>query len=323
MHIRAIETENINLTCKNIDFIVKSFKRIIVGGDFMLLTHIINKKDVDKSINSFLTNNLDISSRLLNKLINNKKVLINKKICDTRNIPHLNDILTIDFSTVEDNSNVVPSKMDLDIVYEDEWFLIINKPAGIPIHPSRSHFENSLSNGVRFYFDTIGLQKKIRPVNRLDLDTSGLVIFAKCEYIQECFIRQMSSNLFQKEYLCLVNGSLMPKTGTIDLPISRKSGSIIERCVDLKNGQPSITYYKVIKEFPSYSLVKCKLGTGRTHQIRVHMANIGHPLLGDTLYGTRSTFIDRQALHSYKIKCIHPISKKPLTFEASLPSDLL
>ena len=289
----------------------------------MKLIYKINENDNGKSINSILINNLDFSSRLLTKLIKNKQIFVNEKICDTRNIANLNDILTIDFSTLEDNSNVVPSKMNLDIVYEDEWFLIINKPAGIPIHPSRLHFENSLSNGVRFYFDTIGLQKKIRPVNRLDLDTSGLVIFAKCEYIQECFIRQMSSKLFQKEYLCLVNGYLTPKTGTINLPISRKSGSIIERCIDLKNGQPSITFYRVIKEFPSYSLVECKLGTGRTHQIRVHMASIGHPLLGDTLYGNCSTFINRQALHSYKIKCIHPISKKPLTFEASLHCYLL
>lgn len=287
----------------------------------MFLTYKIDEDDVDKSFNNVLINNLDFSSRLLTKLIRNKQIFVNEKICDTRDVTNLGDILTIDFSTPEDNSNVVPSKMDLEIVYEDEWFLVLNKPAGIPIHPSRLHFENSLSNGVRFYFDAIGLQKKIRPVNRLDLDTSGLVIFAKCEYIQECFIRQMSSKVFQKEYLCLVNGSLTPKTGTIDLPISRKTGSIIERCVDLKNGQPSITYYRVIKEFSSYSLVECKLETGRTHQIRVHMASKGHPLLGDTLYGSCSTLIDRQALHSYKIKCVHPISKKPLIFEADLPSD--
>lgn len=287
----------------------------------MFLTYKIDEDDADKTFNNVLINNLDFSSRLLTKLIRNKQIFINEKICDTRNVTNLGDTLTIDFSTPEDNSNVVPSKMDLEIVYEDEWFLVVNKPAGIPIHPSRLHFENSLSNGVRFYFDAIGLQKKIRPVNRLDLDTSGLVIFAKCEYIQECFIRQMSSKVFQKEYLCLVNGSLTPKTGTIDLPISRKTGSIIERCVDLKNGQPSITYYRVIKEFSSYSLVECKLETGRTHQIRVHMASKGHPLLGDTLYGSCSTLIDRQALHSYKIKCVHPISKKPLIFEADLPSD--
>lgn len=287
----------------------------------MFLTYKIDEDDVDKSFNNVLINNLNFSSRLLTKLIRNKQIFVNDKICDTRDVTNLGDTLTIDFSTPEDNSNVVPSKMDLEIVYEDEWFLVVNKPAGIPIHPSRLHFENSLSNGVRFYFDAIGLQKKIRPVNRLDLDTSGLVIFAKCEYIQECFIRQMSSKVFQKEYLCLVNGSLTPKTGTIDLPISRKTGSIIERCVDLKNGQPSITYYRVIKEFSSYSLVECKLETGRTHQIRVHMASKGHPLLGDTLYGSCSTLIDRQALHSYKIKCVHPISKKPLSFEADLPSD--
>ncbi len=177
----------------------------------MKLFYKITKTDNNKSINTILANNLNISTRLLNKLINEQKILINNQICDTRNIPHLKDILTIDFSTPEDNSNVIPTKMDLDIVYEDEWLLVINKPAGIPIHPSRLHFKDSLSNGIRFYFDKIGLHKKIRPVNRLDLDTSGLVIFAKCEYIQECFIRQMKTSTFQKEYLCLVEGFLDTK----------------------------------------------------------------------------------------------------------------
>lgn len=131
----------------------------------------------------------------------------------------------------------------------------------------------------------------------------------------------MASNLFKKEYLCLVDGLFNEKSGTIDLPISRKPGSIIERTIN-ENGKNSITHYEVLKEFDNYSLVHCKLKTGRTHQIRVHMQAIGHPILGDTLYGSMSDLISRQALHSSKIECIHPITKNNLTFIAYLPNDM-
>lgn len=288
----------------------------------MKLKYKIKENSIGQSFNQILTNELNISTRLLTKLIKSKKISINKDICDTRNPVNLGDIIEIDFDFPEDNSNILPTQMNLDIIYEDDWFLVINKPAGIPIHPSRLHYTDSLSNGIKFYFDSIGLAKKIRPVNRLDLDTSGLVIFAKCEYIQEAFAKQMANKTFQKEYLCFVNGFLKQKIGTIHLPIARKAGSIIERCIDKNSGQPSITHYEVIKEFSNNSLVRCQLETGRTHQIRVHMSAIGHPLLGDTLYGTTSKLIHRQALHSYRISCIHPVSKKNLVFESELPLDM-
>lgn len=221
----------------------------------------------------------------------------------------------------EDNNNIVPKQMVLNIIYEDEWLLVLNKPSGIAIHPSILHYDNSLSNGVRYYFDQIHLRKKVRPVNRLDRDTSGIVIFAKCEYIQEQFIKQMACGIFEKEYLCFVDGILPLKEGTIDLPIKREEGSIIERCID-PLGQKAITHYQVLKEFSSYSLVQCKLETGRTHQIRLHMKAINHPILGDTLYSTPSSLIYRQALHSSKINCIHPITKTKLTLFSSLPEDM-
>lgn len=288
----------------------------------MKLEYKIKEEDSQKSIHSLLINKLNLSTRLLTKLIKHQKIFINQEKCDTRNIAYKGDLLAIHFDISEDNSNIVPTPMDLTILYEDTWFLVVNKPAGIPIHPSRLHYTNSLSNGIKYYFDTIGLSKKIRPVNRLDLDTSGLVIFAKCEYIQECFIQQMANHTFKKEYLCLIEGCLKPKNATINLPIGRKNGSIIERWIDPLHGHPSITHYKVIKEFKNFSLIACQLETGRTHQIRVHLAAIGHPLLGDTLYGTASPFIQRQALHSYKISCMHPISKKNLAFEMDLPCDI-
>ena len=278
-------------------------------------------KTNEQTINQILQNELQISSRLLYKLIKMQKILLNNKICDTRSITNAGDIITIDFNYEEDNSNIVPTQMNLDIVFEDDWLLIINKPAGIAIHPSILHYSDSLCNGIRFYFDKIGLKKKVRPVNRLDLNTSGLVVFAKCEYIQECLISQMKSNVFKKDYLAICDGIFEDKVGVIDLPIARKENSIIERCIS-EDGQISITHYEVLKEFDNFSLVKCSLETGRTHQIRVHMSSIGHPLIGDSLYGTDSNLIERQALHCYHICFSHPIFKNNLDFVCDLPDDL-
>ena len=211
--------------------------------------------------------------------------------------------------------------MNLDVVFEDDALLIINKPANTPIHPSMEHFEDSLSNGVKYYFDTIGLKKKIRPVNRLDKDTSGLVVFAKNEYIQECLVKQMKTNEFKKEYIAICSGKFEKKNGSINAHLSRKPNSIIERHIS-ENGEIAITHYEVIKEFDNYSVVKCILETGRTHQIRVHMSHIGHPILGDTIYGTSSPLILRQALHAYKISFIHPITKQKMEFTSQLPQDM-
>lgn len=266
------------------------------------------------TINYILKHELYMSTKLLNKLIKSKLIFLNGKICDTRNIVNIGDEISIDLSFREDNSNIVPKNIPLNIVYEDECFLILNKPSGIAVHPSQLHFDNSLSNGVKFYFDKINLAKKIRPVNRLDFYTSGLVVFAKNEYIQECLIQQMNKNIFQKEYLAIVKGTLSEKKGIINKPIARKKDSIIERCIS-PNGKESITTFEVLREFENYSLVKCILKTGRTHQIRVHFASIGHPLLGDSLYGEGSNLIDGQALLCYKFSFIHPINKNHLTFE--------
>lgn len=277
-------------------------------------------KNNTQTINSILQNELKISSRLLYKLIKLNKIELNHKPCDTRKTGNLEDTITVNFDYEEDNSNIVPTKMDLNIIFEDDWLLVVNKPAGIAIHPSVLHYSDSLCNGIRFYFDKIGLKKKIRPVNRLDLNTSGLVVFAKCEYIQECLINQMKNNQFKKEYLAVCNGIFNEKSGTINLPIARKRNSIIERCIS-ENGQTATTHYEVLKEFDNYSLVKCSLETGRTHQIRVHMSAIGHPLLGDSLYGSISDLINRQALHCYNLQFIHPVYNNDLNFFGDLPND--
>ena len=166
-----------------------------------------------------------------------------------------------------------------------------------------------------------GLNRKIRPVNRLDRDTTGVVIFAKNEYIQECLIKQMINNSFYKEYVAILNGTLEKQKGTINAPIARKDGSIIERCID-ENGAKAISHYEVIDVKNNLSLVKFILETGRTHQIRLHSKYISCHILGDTLYGTKSNLISRQALHCHKISFTHPITKNKIEFISPIPEDI-
>ena len=261
----------------------------------------------------------------MTKLKKNQKIFLNNSSAYINTMLSLNDTIIINLDFEEESENIVPTKMDLNILYEDDYLIIINKPSGIPIHPSISHFKNSLSNGLKYYFNKINLKKKIRPVNRLDKDTSGIVIFAKHEYIQECLIKQMKNNKFKKEYLAILEGYMNKTAGTINLPISRKEGSIIEREIN-SNGEKAITHFKLIDNFSvdnqELSLVKFILETGRTHQIRVHSKYINHPILGDSLYGNKSDLINRQALHACKVSFIHPITNEPINIEIPLPLDI-
>ncbi len=287
----------------------------------MTLKYTINNNDNYVNLHELLKNHFQISDRLLVKLKHEQKLFINGEKVTVRALLSKGDYVEINLDFLEENSNIVPTKMNLEILFEDDSMLIINKPAKVPVHPSMDHFEDSLSNGVRFYFDEIGLKRKIRPVNRLDKDTSGIVIFAKNEYVQECLVRQMKANQFVKEYIAVCSGVFQKQNGTIDAPIARKENSIIERCV-AEAGDKAITHYEVLKSTNDYSVVKCILETGRTHQIRVHLAYIGHPLLGDTLYGASSPLIHRQALHAYKVKFLHPISQTLLELTAQVPKDI-
>ena len=250
----------------------------------MLLKYIVED---NKNLRSILKDELNISSRLFNK-IKNKYVFVNGEHAIYYKDLNVNDVVEVDFSYDDDNYNNIVSNPDikLEIVYEDDWLLIVNKGTNLSVHPSLNHYDISLSNGVRAYFDKIGLNKTVRLVNRIDKDTTGLVVIAKCEYIQESLIKQMNDNSFIKEYIAIARG-LVDSSGAIDFPIARKDGSIIERCVDLVRGENAITNYVRLNYNPELdiSLVKCRLLTGRTHQIRVHFAYIGHPLLGDSLYG--------------------------------------
>ena len=281
------------------------------------------KVNNEKSVLEICKDKLHISSRLFTKL-KNEHIYLNNHILNTYTPLKPGDIITINFGYPEIQENIVSNKdIKFDILFEDDWLLIVNKPSNMPVHPTMRHYEDTLSNGIKTYYDSINLNKKIRLVNRLDKDTSGIVIIAKCEYIQEQISKQMQQNIFKKEYLALVNGNLelTEDFKTINSPIKRKADSIIERVVS-EDGEKAITKYKVIKNFNGYSEVKIQLLTGRTHQIRVHFASIGHPILGDSLYGEETNLINRQALHAKKICFIHPISHEKIKVEAPIPKDI-
>ena len=206
----------------------------------MILTYTVLEAEEGQKISNILRNKLNISSRLLTKLKMNEKILVNDTPVFSSHIVKSGDFITvkIDF---EEEDYIVAENIPLDILYEDKFLLAVNKPAGIVVHPSSYHLNGTLANGVKYYLNN---NKKIRPINRLDRDTSGIVLFAKNEYIQECMKQE---NTMEKEYLTILTGLLDEKSGTIDAPIARKPDSIMERMVD-KSGQDAITHYTVLEE---------------------------------------------------------------------------
>lgn len=224
----------------------------------------------------------------------------------------------------EDHSSemIPPVKMDLDIVYEDDDIMVVNKPAGLSIHPSRNHYQDSLANGLAYYFEEQGKAFVFRCANRLDRNTSGLTVISKHLLSANILSTMVRNREFHREYYAIVKGSLEVKTGTIDAPIGRVDNINITRQVDFENGEHAITHYNVIDEKNGHSLVSIHLETGRTHQIRVHFKYIGHPLIGDEIYNPDFELINRHALHSHKISFKHPITGEAMEFIAELPSDM-
>lgn len=289
----------------------------------MELKYIVDSLSNYTNVRQVLKNEFNMSNRLITKLKQNKFIYLNDEETYLDKSLSIGDVVKCKIDFEESSENIIPIQMDLKIIYEDDYLLAVDKPYNMAVHPSILHYTNSLSNGIQYYFNTIGLNRKIRPVNRLDRDTTGIVLFAKNEYIQECLIRQMQNGTFYKEYLAILEGHLSESIGTISAHISRKDGSIIERCID-KNGEIAISHYEVINfdTKNNISLVKFVLETGRTHQIRLHSKHIGHPIISDTLYGNESSLISRQALHAHRISFIHPITKNKIELISELPEDM-
>jgi len=289
----------------------------------LLLTYLVKEADDNCTVKYILKEKLKISENLIVKLKSDNRILCNNSPIRVIDHVNYNDSISVNIDFIESNTEITPEPMQLNILFEDECIIVLNKPANTVVHPSILHQEGTIANGLSHYYNQNNIHSKIRPVSRLDKDTTGIIIFAKNQYVQDRLIRQMKSRVFKKEYLGIVFGTPEMQSGTINLPIARKGDSIIERTV-CPTGDPSLTHYQVIKSYNQMSLMRFDLETGRTHQIRVHCKAIGHALIGDTLYSEETTnLISRQALHSHKVKFIHPYHNKLVELSAPLPEDII
>ena len=220
-----------------------------------------------------------------------------------------------------DSDGIVPVSMPLSILYEDEDILVINKPADMPVHPSIGNYTNTLANGVTAYLDAKGEHSPFRCINRLDRDTSGALILAKNAFSAAVLSTQMRNRQIRRTYLAVVEG-ITPPNGTISAPISRVDDSVIERHVDFLHGEPAVTHYERLETKNEHSLLEIHLETGRTHQIRVHMGYIGHPLPADYLYHPEYDCFKRQPLHSLQLEFRHPVTDKSMCLLAPVPEDM-
>lgn len=286
-----------------------------------IFTYIIPVEFEGKTILSFLKHK-QYSSPIITHLKRTELgILLNDQWGRVRDILHTDDILKITLAETTTSDNIVPSPLPLSIVYEDEDLMVVNKASNTPIHPSQGNYDNTLANAVAYLYQKRNEPFVYRCMNRLDRDTSGLLILAKNMYSASLLSSMIKNREIHREYLAIATG-FVPEQGIIDQPIGRVAGSTIEREVNPVTGDPARTHFKRIAYKNGYSLVSLKLETGRTHQIRVHMKFIGHPLPGDFLYNPDYSIIDRQALHSYRLSFSHPITKEPLIFTAPLPTDM-
>ena len=236
--------------------------------------------------------------------------------------PSAGQVLSVRLSDPVRNSGIVPAPGPLDIVYEDEDVIVLNKTPGLSVHPGPGHFDDTLGNFLVDYYEKTGQEADFHPVHRLDRGTSGLLVAAKHPHAQEVLKNQLHTPDFRRAYLAVCEGVPDPPAGTIDAPLGPRPGSLMEQMVR-PDGKPARTRYEVLEAQGDRALLRLELDTGRTHQIRVHMAHIGHPLTGDFLYGTENRdLIPRPALHAGALSFRHPISGARLEFAVPLPLDI-
>lgn len=269
-----------------------------------------------------------------------ESILVNNKWEYVKYVLKESDVLTIYVTEEASSEKILPVALPLSIVYEDEDILVLNKAADMPIHPSQNNYTNTLANAAAAYYASQDKPFVFRCINRLDRDTTGLTILAKHMVSAGMLSRMMVNREIKREYLAICFGTGLSDEGTIQAPIGRVNGSTIERCVDFEKGEHAVTHYRKLKEWNHKTLLLLWLETGRTHQIRVHMKHMGHPLVGDFLYLPDSepashmpneplcndTFsnhtLKRQALHAYRLTFVHPITGVSMTLTAPVPEDM-
>ena len=285
----------------------------------MILEYRIDERAEEISVRSFLKRQ-GLSTHLWRRLKHQGILSINGETVGRATLAKLRggDILRCE---IPESTAIAPEEIPLDIRYEDENLLVVNKPAQMLVHPIAKEQHGTLANAVAYYYETKKEPCVFHPTHRLDRNTTGLVLIAKQPHIQSLLTGKEGAR-FHRTYLAVVHGKLSRGEGTIESPIRRKPGSFIEQETH-ETGKPAITRYRVMAEAEEVSLVELQPVTGRTHQLRVHLAAVGHPILGDDLYGEPSLLIARQALHAYRLDLVHPVTHQPLTVEAPLPEDFI
>ena len=249
-------------------------------------------------------------------------ILVDGVRVNTRFVPRAGQVMSVRLSDPERRSGIVPAPGPLDLIYEDEDLVVLNKAPGVPVHPGPGHFDDTICNFLLYYYDSVGIEADAHPVHRLDRGTSGLLAVAKHAHAQEVLKNQLHTAAFRREYLAVCRGAPFPAAGVVDAPLGPKPGSLVEQMVR-PDGKPARTRYETLAVYGGRALLRLELDTGRTHQIRVHLAHLGHPLLGDFLYGAEEPdLIPRPALHSWRLALRHPITGKELLFTAPVPADM-
>ena len=285
------------------------------------ITYKVTENDTIHSVKVLLRKRLDFSTRLLRKLKLEGGVFVDGKPVFLYEKPKAGSVISV--ALPQEISGFEPEDIPLNILYEDEDLLVLSKQPGFVCHPTKGHPNHTMANGIMKYMLDKGENYKIRFINRLDMDTTGVLLIGKNGYCQESFTRQASAGKVVKRYVALAEGSFASESGTIDLPIGLEAEDQVRRIVR-EDGYPSVTHYKVLERFgEAYTLVELELETGRTHQIRVHLSHMGHPIVGDVLYGQPSEYIGRQALHACYLSFRHPVTGDELEFNAPLPEDMI
>lgn len=279
--------------------------------------------DVDggKTIKEFLKEHEISKAALTDIKFSGGKIFVNANEMNVRYVLNIGDVLEVLFPKEVPSEGLKEEDIPLDIVYEDEYILVANKPPFMNTIPSREHPTGSLANALLGYYKQIGLSAATHIVTRLDRNTSGLVLIAKHRHVHHLLSEQQKSGIVKRTYVTIVHGNMKHDSGTIQAPIGRKPDSIIEREVS-DSGQYACTHYQVLKRLAFFNFVELRLETGRTHQIRVHMSYLGHPLIGDDLYGGSVELLNRQALHCRALTFVHPFQKKMLSFEVPIALDM-
>lgn len=277
-------------------------------------------EDENLTLKEVLLDKLNFSVRSLSKMKRYKTVKVNNEYIKPSEKIKKGDLIEVKIE--EDMADFKPQNLELPILYDDFDIIMVNKPPFMVVHPTKSHYENTIANGVTHYIMEKNEKIKVRFVNRLDMNTSGLVIVAKNPYAQFVLSSDMKEDKVEKMYIAVVKGVVKEDFGTINEPIYRPTDDSVKRIVH-EDGQPSVTHFEVVERLKDATVLKLKLETGRTHQIRVHLNHIGHGIIGDELYGhVDETLINRQALHAFSLKFKQPRTREDLEFKAPLPRDM-